>query len=223
MISVNLTTMKNAIIALFLATTINAQDPLRLLPNNYRVIFENDTVRVIHVIYRPHEKLAVHAHPSTPTLYAYLSDSGPVRFSHVEEKEKDFSIVRKPLKAGTFRLSPGRAEVHDVENLGDIPSEFLRIELRKVPLGFQKGDFRDTEPVDLTTSHTSVEFRGPSFRIDRIVAVPGHPIAIQDIDKPSLIVPFTQSTGNVHWLAAHEQLEVKASGSPNHLLRIVFD
>jgi len=214
--------MKHALILLFLATVLHAQDPLRLLPNNYRVTFENDTVRVIHVIYRPHERLAVHAHPSTPTLYIYLSDSGPVRFSHVEEQEKDFSTVRKPLKAGTFRVSPGRAEVHDVENLGDILSEFLRIELRKVPLGFQKQDFRDSAPVDLTTSHSSVEFRGPSFRIDRIVAVADHPLAIRDVDKPSLLVPFTQSTGNIRWLAAHEQFEAKANGSPAHLLRIVF-
>jgi len=54
----------------------------------------------------PHQKLPVHNHPATPTLYVYVTDSGPVRFSHVEDHP--FTINRPPEKAGTFRLSPGR-------------------------------------------------------------------------------------------------------------------
>ncbi len=56
------------------------QDPLRALPKNYQLAFENDVVRVIRVHYGAHEKLLVHDHPKTPTIYVYLSDAGPVRF-----------------------------------------------------------------------------------------------------------------------------------------------
>ena len=44
--------------------------------------------------------------------------SGLVRFSHREEPA--FTLIRSPEKAGTFRVSPGRLEKHEVENLGII-------------------------------------------------------------------------------------------------------
>jgi hypothetical protein len=131
-------------IALLLSTlgmsVVDAQDPLQTVPRNYRLVFENDFVRVVDVLYRAHEKVAVHNHSDKPTIYIYLTDSGPVRFTHVEDPP--FSLVRPPEKAGTFRVSPGRLEKHEVENLGDISTEFLRVELKQVPLKYQHGVFR---------------------------------------------------------------------------------
>jgi len=222
---------------LLAAATSRAQDPLATLPANYRVVLENEIVRVLHVVYQPFEKLPVHDHPKTPTIYAYLSDSGPVRFRH--EEEQAFALVRKPVKAGTFRVSPGRLEVHEVENLGGIASEFLRIELRRLPLGFQGISFRDIKPVRLTSNSVSEEFRCPAFFIQRIVAASDRPVVLPDIDKPSLTVAFGPAAvhlqdsdrtsdvwqkGDVRWLAARWRLEVRRQGSaPAHLLRIVFD
>src|SRR5579884_3621909 len=121
--------------SLLFVTAAFAQDPLTLLPRNYRLDFENPIVRVVHVHYEPHEKLPVHKHSERPTVYVYLSDSGPVRYTHVEAHP--FTMVRRALKAGTFRVSPGRLEKHEVENLGDIPTDYLRVELKQVPLGVQ--------------------------------------------------------------------------------------
>ncbi len=96
---------------------VRGQNAVDILSKNYRVTFENDDFRVVHVVYRPHEQLPLHDHPVAPTVYVYLTDSGPVKFSHVEEQP--FILIRPPEKAGTFRFSPGRLEKHTVENSVD--------------------------------------------------------------------------------------------------------
>lgn len=210
------------------------QDPLQTLPANYHCVLENAFVRVIHVKYAPHEKLRVHDHPKTPTIYVYLTDSGRVRFSHVEEEK--FTLVRKPVKAGTFRASPGRVEIHEVENLGDITSEFLRIELRQIPLSFQSDAFRSVKPFDLASSSVSDEFSGPNFRIERIISAGEKAVELPDAGRPSLVVAFesaslisdagkavTLPATEVRWISPREYSAVKQrSDAPAHLLRIVF-
>jgi hypothetical protein len=61
------------------ATCIAQSGPL---PTNYKTILTNPTFRVIYVHYGPHEKVPVHDHPDTPTIYVYLNDSSPVRIIH---------------------------------------------------------------------------------------------------------------------------------------------
>lgn len=206
------------------------QDPLAVLPKNYHLVYENQTVRVIDVFYAPHEKLPVHNHSDKPTVYVYLTDSGPVRFSHVEEHP--FTLIRPPEKAGTFRVSPGRLEKHEVENLGDIPTEFLRVELKQVPLGFQNTSFRGRKPFDLTRSAISTEFSGPFVKIQRIVAVPHDAIDIPQSNAPALLIAFSASSvspgadlkrGEVLWVEPHHRVEVKSpGGTAAHLLQISF-
>src|ERR1700760_2120264 len=113
------------------ASMVRAQDPVKSLPQNYWLEFENPWVKVIHVRYPPHMKLEAHDHPPTPTLYVYLSDSGPVKLDHAGKDT--FDLVRPPLKTGQMRISPGRLETHTVENLGDVQSDFLRVELKSLP------------------------------------------------------------------------------------------
>jgi hypothetical protein len=203
-------------------TAANGQDPLKILPQSYRLVFENSTVRVIRVSYAAHQRLPVHDHPRTPTIYVYLADSGPVRFSHMETPP--FALVRPPEKAGTFRVSPGRLETHSVENLGNIPSEFLRIELKQVPLKFQENSFRGAKPFDLKTS----VFWSRPFRIERVVSVNGKPVEIGNPDHPSLIVVFSDETddwktGQVYWMEAHRRIVIHSGSElPSHVLRIVF-
>ena len=116
------------------------QDPVVALPKNYSVAFENNLVSVIRVHYAPHERIAVHDHPKFPTVYVYLNGSGPVRFQH--DEKPPFTIVRPPTATGAFRVSPGRLERHSVENLGNTNSDFLRVELKQVPLGHALESFR---------------------------------------------------------------------------------
>ena len=101
----------------------SAQEATRAFPKNYTVAFENDDVEVVRVHYGPHERVGVHDHSHHPTVYVYLKDAGPVRFTHFEEKP--CSITRPPTGKGAFRVSPGRIERHTIENLGDTPSVAL--------------------------------------------------------------------------------------------------
>uniref|UniRef100_Q01VW6 Uncharacterized protein n=1 Tax=Solibacter usitatus (strain Ellin6076) TaxID=234267 RepID=Q01VW6_SOLUE len=108
-----------------------AQDPYAMLPRNYRLEFENDAVRVSRVKYEPGDRLAVHSHPSIPTVYVYLTDGGAIRFTH---KTPQFTLERPPVKAGGVRFNRNaQEETHEVEYLGDTPSEYLRIELKTTP------------------------------------------------------------------------------------------
>ena len=84
------------LLVLPLALRLCAQDPLSHLPGNYSLVFENQAVRVIRVVYQPHEKLEIHDHPSTPTVYVYLTDSGPVKFMHAEQRS--FNATRPAEK-----------------------------------------------------------------------------------------------------------------------------
>ena len=114
------------------ATAAHAQDPAKVYPANYKLVLDNAEFAVYRVHYGPHETVGVHDHSAYPTVYVYLNDGGPVRFTH--EEAEPFTLVRPPTHKGAFRLSPGRIERHRVENLSDAPSEFLRIELKTIPL-----------------------------------------------------------------------------------------
>ena len=49
-----------AIIIAVLFFNVFAQDPLKTLPNAYKLQFENEWVKVVRVHYEPHEKLPAH-------------------------------------------------------------------------------------------------------------------------------------------------------------------
>ena len=103
------------------------------LPPNYTTIFEDQTFRIIRVHYGPHEIVPVHDHPDTPTVYVYLNNSGPVRITHEEKDGTQSSLVRPPTHTGAFRVSPGMLERHSIENLSDLPSDFLRSRTHSEP------------------------------------------------------------------------------------------
>src|SRR5258708_37388466 len=97
-----------------------SQDPVRTLPKNYQLAFENDLVRGIRVHYGAHEKLLVHDHPKTPTSYVYLSAGGPDRYKHAETVP--FVLERRAVRRGGSRLSAGRIKNHGVEKCSDKPN-----------------------------------------------------------------------------------------------------
>jgi hypothetical protein len=167
---------------------ISAQDPVKAFPKNYSLVLDNKAVAVIRVHYGPHEKVGVHDHSNYPTIYVYLSDSGPVRFQHYEEKP--FTLDRPPAVKGSFRVSPGRPERHTVENLGDIPTDFLRVELKQVPLKLMS-PFRGHAPASLSQDLSNVEFKDGYVQIQRIICVEPEACPVKASAAPSLIVALT--------------------------------
>jgi hypothetical protein len=210
---------------------VAAQDPTVAFPNNYRNVLENADVLVLRVHYGPHEQVAVHDHSGHPTVYVYLNDSGPVRFVHEPE---NVILTRPPTHTGAYRVSPGRRERHSLVNLSDKPSDYLRVELKKIPLGTIKHEFRGSAPESLVQG-TTVEFDDPALRIERVVCDPGGSCLLPEEDSPSVLVAFTPSEliegrrrkefpeeSSTLWLPAGKGASVKAlSGAPAHLLRII--
>src|SRR5688572_32368542 len=112
------------------AVGVSAQEGTVTLPRNYKVQFENAWVKVTAVRYGPNEKLPGHAHTPNPAAYVYLNDGPPVIFRHVGGS----AATRAATTAGTVRVYRGLEEVHEVENTGNAPSEFLRVEFKTAGL-----------------------------------------------------------------------------------------
>ena len=222
-------------VAALVPVALCAQDPVVTLPKNYQLAFENADVRVVRVTYGPHEKLAVHDHSKAPVIYVYLSDSGPVRFIHYGAKENGNIATRQPLKAGTYRINPGRLEQHAVENAGDIESRFLRVELKRAELGFKTSDSMAVKHPDLTQVGLLNEFNSLLFRVDRVLA-DRKPVQVNG-EEPSLLIAYTPAliqlagagaaeslnAGELRWMEAGHRFDVRSPGTANaHVLRVVF-
>src|ERR1700733_1905468 len=113
------------------STALLSQDPYKVAGDHYHLVFENRWVRATRVTDGPHERAAVHAHPSTPlAIFVYVTDGGVMQFHHLTGYAvKGFTVDRKPVKAGAIRIAHGVPETHSVDYMGDEPTEYARIEL----------------------------------------------------------------------------------------------
>lgn len=105
----------------FGATVVLAADPVKVAPDVYKVILENDHVRVLSVTMKAGGKSPMHSHPAN-IVYA-LNDS-KVRFSTPDGKSVDVD-----LKAGNCIWN--EAQTHASENLGNTTVRALVIELKE--------------------------------------------------------------------------------------------
>ena len=199
-------------LALFLLVTcvpVVAQDAISTLPDNYKLEFENDWVKVTRVHYPAHAKLPAHTHTALPSAYVYLNDSGPVVFRHIGGENG--AVTRAPTKAGAirvFRAVPD--EIHEVENTADLPSDFLRVEFKTDPgpdPRSLRGKFLPEPTFDEPMQ--KVQFENAQIRVTRLFwpsrtiseatfnACPG-----QGTPHPSLLISLSPgSMGDVHWCA----------------------
>ncbi|HEY7839324.1 MAG TPA: hypothetical protein VIC54_12075 [Terriglobales bacterium] len=188
---------KMAFILVALSVALGAQDATRLLPQNYRSVFENAAVHVIHAHYAPHEKLPLHDHPPLPTVWVYLNDAGPIRFSHTEPRA--YTLIRPGVAAGGFRIDPGKSERHTVENLSAGPSDFLQVELKQIPLGDTSLRARFRPRINRDHSSIAVDFDSPRLRIERILCAAHSPCPLARAIYPTLEIAITPA-GNLRWL-----------------------
>ncbi len=223
-----------------LTIPVFAQDPLKVAPQAYQLHFENDWVKVVRVLYAPHEKIAVHDHTPTATAYVYLNDSGPVIFKH---KDTTYGpVTRQPTKAGGFRLYRGIQEVHEVENTSDLPSEFLRVEFKtevKNENSLRGKFFREEYPAG--KNFQKVQFENDQIRITRLVCAAGKTIDVSaNASEPTLLVALSTATfkasrsngkngkltlglGQTEWLAINQQEQLEnLDKTPVELLRFDF-
>ncbi len=97
-----------------------AYDAVSVAPEIYKVLFENDRVRVLEVTGEPGSRSPMHSHPDS-VMHA-LNDASIIVTS--EQGDSD----RAEVAAGaTFWSS---ATTHSVENVGTGTVHFIRVELK---------------------------------------------------------------------------------------------
>lgn len=99
----------------------SAQDPVKIAPNIYKVVFENERVRVSEATFKPGDKIGTHSHPDH---FAYALTAGKLK------------ITKPDGKSEVAELQPGKllwakAETHKGENVGETEIRLLVVELKE--------------------------------------------------------------------------------------------
>ena len=95
-------------------------DPVETNPEFYRVVFENDRVRVLEYTDRPGDRTQPHSHPDS---VMYTLSSFRRRLIHGDRQ------VDVELAAGETRWLD--AQTHAGENIGDTESHSIFVELKE--------------------------------------------------------------------------------------------
>ena len=94
-------------------------DPVETNPDHYRVVFENDRVRVLEYTDRPGDRTTPHRHPDS----VMHTLSGFRRRLHGADTHRDVE-----MPAGLTGWLP--AQQHAGENIGDTETHVLFVELK---------------------------------------------------------------------------------------------
>lgn len=86
-----------------------AEDAAKVAPHIYKVLFENDRVRILEVTMQPGARSEMHSHPG---YFAYLLSDGKVRFTAPSGEAGELEL---PGGVGMWR----DAEEHSTENIGN--------------------------------------------------------------------------------------------------------
>ena len=112
-----------AAVALAAAPVVQV-DALTAAPDNFRLILENDQVRVLEYTLLPGQKDRRHTHPRR---VAHVISGGTLRVHFPDGTHLDFEE-----KAGTSEWSDP-SPLHDTENIGASPIKILLVEVKEGP------------------------------------------------------------------------------------------
>lgn len=105
---------------IILSGYIFAQDPVKVDPKHYKVVLENDQVRVLRITYVPGEKSVMHEHPNSVAVL--LTDR------HMKMTLMDGKTIMSDGKKGEVVYTPARK--HLPENIGDKSMELILVEMK---------------------------------------------------------------------------------------------
>ncbi len=91
---------------LLMPLAARAQDPMKVAPDRFKVLFENDQVRVLDYTAKAGEKLAMHSHPDH---VIYNVSGGKTKFTTSDGKSQEMES-----KSGTATWVP--ATTHSAEH-----------------------------------------------------------------------------------------------------------
>jgi len=105
----------------FAAKTAMAEDLVKVMPEDVKVLVDNDQVRVLDVLHKPGVKEAMHSHPAYVSVY--------LSATRVKVTTPDGKTVEKDRKAGDVAYSG--PVTHALENIGTSDQHVIVIELKK--------------------------------------------------------------------------------------------
>lgn len=209
-----------------------AEDSVKVAPNNYKVVFENDSVRVSDVQLKPGETIGTHSHPDH---LVYQTDAGKLRLSYPDGKSKELG-----LKAGEVTWIKG--ETHTVENVGTTETNAVVFELKKPASSDRPPKMSDVDDqAKLSPQTTKVLLDNDRVRVLDVRYKPGakipmhrHPaahlvyhlgdgeIGVSYPPGPTLQLTFIREsikTGDVGWMeAVSYALENFGTAEAHHLV-----
>lgn len=101
------------------AMPARAQDPLKVAPGMYKLLFENEKVRVMEVTFKPGERIPEHSHPDH---FVYVVTGGKLKITAGEK------VAEADLTPGQVMWIP--AEKHWAVNLGTTDVRLLVTEVK---------------------------------------------------------------------------------------------
>ena len=140
-----------------------AQDPVKVAPDHYKVLLDNDRVRVLEAHVKPGEKTAMHSHPAT-VIYSFTDAKTKFTFPGAKSQTRAF-------KAGDVVWAA--AEKHAGENTGSTEAHVLIFELK----GGKSGQTaKGADPVRVDPKHFKVRLNNATVRVLEFTAKPGDKI-----------------------------------------------
>jgi len=141
-------------------------DPLTVGPNIYKLVFENERVRVLDVSFKPGEEIAMHAHPDH---VAYVRSGGKLKISHSTGAPEEFD-----LKPGQAVFLP--AQAHSAKNVGKTPIKLVVLEIK--PGGTPGAASAGEDPVKVGPKIYKQIFEDDHVRVLQITFEKGAKIAM---------------------------------------------
>ena len=142
------------VVSLGAARPARAQDPVPLYPGNYKVIIENDRVRVMDFQLRRGAREEMHMHPAH---VLYVLTGFRIRFTFPDGTTK----VRE-TKAGEVLYSD--AVMHSPENIGDTDAHGILVELKPPGTGMRSEIGADPPPLTAFTFVHGLAGQGDSLQ-----------------------------------------------------------
>lgn len=158
-------------------------DPVAVSPDHFRVLVENDYVRVLDIRSQPGESDAMHSHPKN----AYFVLSGDKMRFHLERSQRDGDV-----RPGSVTLQ-GPIVMHSVENIGESPLHMIMVERKEDNLPRVDGE----DVVKVSGSMYQMVDENDDFRVLNVTIEPGQQDEMH-MQPASVAVALGPSSGTWH-------------------------
>jgi beta-alanine degradation protein BauB len=95
-------------------------DIIKLAPDQHKVLFENDQIRMLKVTVKPGETVAMHTNPENVN---YILKAGTLRLTGLDGSSQDIELSEG-------QVIPAPVGSHAVENIGETEVQTIGVELK---------------------------------------------------------------------------------------------